>query len=528
MSTSRHGSERGQILVIVAAGLVVLIGVTALAIDLGFSWMLRRQEQNAADPAAIAAARHLKDAAGDPAWDQANANHDACFYAQQNGFFVGDADCANALLDGDLQVHSPPISGPHSGQPGHVQVIIRDTHPSLFGRIFNSDEAVVTSSAVASNTAGNANSASLVALKTDCSAGASGQVSGGGTVRIFPAAGVPPGSGGSVHVNSPCGSPPFDNDCTNGVGSSGLHISGRLETSYASVVGACTVQGSDPADGLHCTNGSPCLTEGSIPLGDPLQWLPEPSLDAFPDATCPDGTTSGPSSTMACELSGNGGTPPCPEVGGETVCTLEPGVYYGGWDVKSNVKVILQPGMYILAGGGIKLSGSSSIEAVDDGTGDPSRVTIFSTDGPGCPSIGAQCQGTITFTANQAFRVRATPGSTADGFSPGCETIMPGYNLCPWSGILLWQDGTASRPDAAIKLGGQSSTLLSGTIYAPKADVEVNGGNGTTGCSGDPLTESCLAIQIISWTWKIVGNALVEMPYNPDEIHQPDYRGLVY
>lgn len=528
MNMSRHRSERGQILVIVAAGLVVLMGISALAIDLGFSWMLRRQEQNAADPAAIAAARHLQDAFGDPAWDQGNAEDDACFYAQQNGFFIGDSRCANAITAGDLQVHSPPISGPHSGQPGHVQVIIRETHPSFFGRIFRSEDPVVATSAVASNTSGNANSASLVALKTDCSAGASGQISGGGTVRIFPAAGVTPGSGGSVHVNSPCGTPPYDNNCTNGVGASGLHISGRLETTYASVVGACTVQGNDPDDGLHCIDGSPCLTEGSIPLGDPLLWLPEPSLDAFPDAICPNGTPSTPASTSACELSGNGATPPCPDVGGETVCTLDPGVYYGGWDVKSNVKVILQPGMYILAGGGIKLSGSSSIEAVDDGTGDPSRVTIFATDGPGCPSIGVQCQGTITFTANQAFRVRATPGSTTDGFSPGCDNIMPGYNLCQWSGILLWQDGTASRPDAAVKLGGQSTTVLSGTVYAPKAPVEVNGGQDTTGCSGDSLTESCLAIQIISWTWKIVGNALVEMPYNPDEIYQPDYRGLVY
>ena len=46
-------SERGQIVILVAASLIVLMGVMALAIDLGFSWMLRRQEQNAADPAAI-------------------------------------------------------------------------------------------------------------------------------------------------------------------------------------------------------------------------------------------------------------------------------------------------------------------------------------------------------------------------------------------------------------------------------------------------------------------------------------------
>ncbi len=41
--------------------MVVMLGIAALVIDLGFSWMLRRQEQNAVDPAAVAAARYLPD-----------------------------------------------------------------------------------------------------------------------------------------------------------------------------------------------------------------------------------------------------------------------------------------------------------------------------------------------------------------------------------------------------------------------------------------------------------------------------------
>jgi hypothetical protein len=526
MRSKAGSAERGQILVIVAAGLVVLLAISALAIDVGFSWMLRRQEQNAADPAAIAAARHLRNSSGDPSWAQEAAEDDACFYAHQNGFFKDDVDCGIALANDDLQVWSPPISGPHSGQQGHVQVIIQGSHPAFFGRILGADEIDVTTSATAANTSGNSNSSSLVALQDECSGGATGQVSGGGTVRIFPAAGVPAGTGGSVHVNSPCGNS-TDNVCNNGSGPSDLHISGRLETTFASVVGSCAVQGSDADDGLVCTDTSPCLKEAAIPLGDPLAWMPEPSLTGFPDAECPDGTPSTPLSTTACELKKSASA--CPDDGfGVGVCTLEPGVYYGGLNVKSNVKVFLEPGMYILAGGGIKLSGDSSIEAVDDGAGQPSRVTIFSTDGPGCSTgIGVQCQDSITFTANQAFRVRATPGSDALKFDPTCRDIMPGYNLCQWAGLLLWQDGTASNPTAAVKLGGQTTTVLSGTIYAPKADVTINGGSGTTGCSGTS-TASCLAIQVVSATWKIDGNALIEMPYNPDEIVKPNQRGLVY
>src|SRR5687767_179934 len=54
-------SERGQILVITAASLFVLLAIAAIVVDLGFSWMLHRQEQNAADPAALAAARFIGD-----------------------------------------------------------------------------------------------------------------------------------------------------------------------------------------------------------------------------------------------------------------------------------------------------------------------------------------------------------------------------------------------------------------------------------------------------------------------------------
>ncbi len=506
--------ERGQVLVITAVAMIVLLGIAALVIDLGMSWMLRRQEQNAADPGAIAAARWLRDpVTGAATLNPPAMKADACMYAQANDFFVGDTNCAAALASGALQVKSPPTSGTYSGQPGKVQVVITAEHPSFFGRIFGRSSARVTTAAVASNDADNANSSSLVALKPDCSGGASAQVSGGGTIRIFP---VGTGTGGFVHVNSNCGSS-FDDICENGVGSSALAISGVLKTPYANVVGSCTYSGSGP-NGLQCepSTVTACLDEGAVPLGDPLAPLPEPPLSAFPNGICPDGNASTPSSTVACELKA-GGPGSCPDVSGTATCALPPGVYYGGWDVKANVRVQLSDGMYILAGGGIKLSGSSTITTVDSVSGSPARITIFSTDGPGCPSIGVQCQSTVTFTANQAFKARATNSAT-------CAASMP--NICPWKGILLWQDGTASNPTAAVKLGGQANSILSGTIYAPKADVDVNGGSGTTGCDGS-ATASCLSIQIISWTWKVTGGALVDMPYDPNELFQVKQRGLV-
>lgn len=518
--------ERGQILIVVALALVVLLAIAALVVDIGLSWMMRRHEQNAADPAAIAAARHLRDALGNPAWDQGAAEQDACFYAQQNGYFEGDASCSAALSSGNLKVYHPPISGDFSGDPGKVQVVISAQRQTFFGVIIGQPTATVTTGAVAANDSEGSNSSSLVALQSVCSGGSAGTVTGGGTVNIFP---VTPGTpGGYVHVNSPCGSS-TDDVCQNGSGSSALAVSGggTLITPMAYSTGSCVFNGTsangDP-NGLWCDDtftSSACIDEAAIPLGDPLAGIPEPRLTDFPNGICPDGTPSTPASTTPCELK----TSDCPAIAGVNTCVLPPGVYYGGWDVKNNVRVQLSDGMYILAGGGIKLTGTGTeITTVDNSTGLAARVTIFSTDGPGCPALGgsisAQCQGAITFTAQQIFKAKATPPA------PDCATVMPGYNLCLWAGILLWQDGTSSNPDAAVKLGGQASTILSGTIYAPKADVLINGGTDTTGCGGG-LSASCLAIQIISYTWKIDGNAVVDMPYDPEGLFQFPQRGLV-
>lgn len=511
-------AARGQILVITAAGLLVLMGIAALVVDLGMSWMLRRQEQNAADPAAIAAARWLRDpVTGNATWSQGQAEDDACFYAQQNGFFEGDAGCASALASDALQVHSPPVTGPYAGSTGKVQVIISDTHPAFFGRVFGSNEAVVSTGAVAANDAEGSNTSSLVALQNECKAGSAGSINGGARVRIFPSGTAT--SGGYVRVNSPCGSS-ADNLCENGVGASALQISGTLETPYAYVNGSCAYNGSG-ALGLVCTKGTPCLEEDAVPAGDPLFGLPEPEPTEFPQGVCPDGSTSSPTSSKGCALpsKGSASSVDCPEQSGVQVCRLSPGVYYGGWDVGSQVRLELEPGMYILAGGGIKLSGtSSSIEAVQSPAGIEARVTIFSTDGPLCATVPAQCQGAINFTAQQAFKAKALNTAT-------CGLVSP--QACPWKGILLWQDGSVMKAAQDVTIGGQSSTILAGTIYAPKSQVNINGGSATTGCGTGP-TAGCLAIQIISWRWTITGGGTLDMPYDPSELYQVLLRGLVY
>jgi hypothetical protein len=252
----------------------------------------------------------------------------------------------------------------------------------------------------------------------------------------------------------------------------------------------------------------------------------EPNLSDFPAGVCPDGTLENASRNQPCQLGGNGSSG-CTVTGTGAnrrwTCTLEPGVYYAGWAVGSRTTLQLKPGMYIMAGGGIELQSSEGLEAIEGSGGSiEARITIFSTDGPNCPSLNKQCQGDVNISAQSTFKAKAT--NTAS-----CQAVLAlgKGNSCPWRGILLWQDGSVYNPGSAVSMGGGSSTVIAGTIYAPKSHVAIAGGSDTTGCSND-ATASCLAIQIISDTWTITGNALVEMPYDPSELYVLEQRGLVH
>jgi uncharacterized membrane protein len=103
--------QRGQVLIITAAAMVVLLIIAALVVDLGFSWMLHRQEQNAADPAALAAARFISDpdpVTGLQTFDSAQGFAAACAYAISNGIFDASNTTCDMALDPNqarLEVH---------------------------------------------------------------------------------------------------------------------------------------------------------------------------------------------------------------------------------------------------------------------------------------------------------------------------------------------------------------------------------------------------------------------------------------
>src|SRR5947207_2712548 len=197
MTSSR---SRGQVLVIFAGGLLLLMAIATLVIDLGFVFMEKRQEQNAADPGSIAAARFIR-VAGGP--DTTAMRQVACFYAHQNGFFNGvptDNSCSSSSdPDGAvLTVNYPPdaSAGEKAGHLDSVQVVISRNHNTFFGGLFRLPTIGITSAAVAAYSSGDSNTSSLVAL--DPSACGSGHVHGSGGVTIHAVGGLT--NGGYVQI----------------------------------------------------------------------------------------------------------------------------------------------------------------------------------------------------------------------------------------------------------------------------------------------------------------------------------------
>jgi len=181
--------------------------------------------------------------------------------------------------------------------------------------------------------------------------------------------------------------------------------------------------------------------------------------------------------------------------------TLQPGVYYGGWSIGNRTTLILTPGLYIMAGGGIKISGSGEITDVTAAGSTPAPVMIFNTDSPSC-ATGGPCQDVIDFSAQSTVRLRPIDNG-------------------PYKGIVIWNDGTVRTPGSWVKLRGGTNLDIGGTIYSPASVVTIDGGATVAGVDR-------AAVQVIAWQFDVGGASGLDMPYDPAELYQFPAKGLVH
>jgi len=139
--------QRGAVLIIVAAALVVLLGFAALAVDLGALYSARTQLQSGADAAALAAVSEI---------DSGQATTAAAEFASFNTVMdtpitLDPADIVTGSLDFSTGTFTP------GGQPSNaVKVIARRTDgspdgplPLFFGRVLGRNAASVEAESVA-------------------------------------------------------------------------------------------------------------------------------------------------------------------------------------------------------------------------------------------------------------------------------------------------------------------------------------------------------------------------------------------
>ena len=165
-----RSDQRGQVLVLFAGGLVALLLVAALAFDVGMMLVERRDEQNAADAAALAGARFVLDR------PRRRGGRQRDEIALINGY--DDAD-PNEVVN----VHIPAIHGRYVGLPGFIEVQIESTRPSIFGGVIGRATWPIGAFAVATNSQNLTFPFSMLALNpTACKAI---HVSGGGVVESY-------------------------------------------------------------------------------------------------------------------------------------------------------------------------------------------------------------------------------------------------------------------------------------------------------------------------------------------------------
>jgi len=266
--------ERGQVLVLSAMIVTLLLGMVGLIVDGGFYYGQRRQAQNSADEAARAAAYEL--AFGG---DESDAIAAAYAYAAANGFDVNGEE--------SVTVNIPPVSGPNAGDSNYIEVIVGETPRTFFIHVILGSASEVSARAVAGTASGSPESNALPAQLDACVLrDDDDEEEQGGDAPTPNGSSGGTGSAGSqtVQTASDSGDGP-SNDGTTVSGSSADDLSGPVVTASDSGDGASN-------DGTTVSGAS--ADDDSGPSATPDQWTGSgtiPTASDSGDGVSNDGTT---------------------------------------------------------------------------------------------------------------------------------------------------------------------------------------------------------------------------------------------
>jgi hypothetical protein len=292
---------------------------------------------------------------------------------------VHDAGLNGFTHGGDTAVivNQPPATGPNAGDNRFVEVIVRERAPRLFMAALTDTRHDIQARAVAGVVA--ANNCTWTLNKTDRY---SFDITGTSNV-VF-------------------------NDC-------GLHVnSNHAEAARAAGGGQLTAQSVDVAGGYTGAGFTPTPRTDAFQIDDPFEEMQPPVFGSHCDHT---------------RLRINSDT------------TLNPGIYCGGIATSSDPEVELNPGVYIIMGGGMDIGS----QTIFKGEG----VSFYLTEKPGYnyDAVRINAQALVSLTAPE------------DG---------------PMQGMLFFQDRDITSTRTNV-LNGGADVSLKGAMYFPTTDVHLAG-----------------------------------------------------
>src|SRR5215471_6679538 len=441
----RMSKQSGQILVGMAAALVVLAGFAGLAMDMGVLRYERRLQQTAADGAAVAGASNLPYSGIDTAAQNS---------ATQNGFTNNNSDCTSGAVGCvNVTINHPPLYGPHSGNGAYVEAIVTAVHQTYFMNVFGVDRRTVVTRAVATNISGGSKAQCLITLGPPTAA-----IEG---VNVQ----------GSAWINAPhCGISDNGNFDTTGNGY-------RVTANTFAVSGNCL--GNDcSSPNAQCTAGAPCPAYKAPATPDPLTNASNPiQTPAFPgySSDCPAVPPAG-----FCDWASNG-------VAAHD--TIHPGAY-NSISVGANHTVILLPGIYYLNGAQAGDAAKNNAGLYMDGKGSMQSQGFLGGATPCGATPATQIPGVMIFFTNTSTMQKYVGGGN-----------VPDVQLCPmnstqptnpggtYTGIQMYQDPGDTAPPSIY---GDNNSSYNGVLYFPTVQLTLFGNSNFT--SNGPMIADSISI----------------------------------
>ena len=539
MRTTRR-RENGQIIVLFALSLVVLLALGALLYGGAQTLVQRRQLQNAGDAAALAAANVMQ--ASSSLCTSARISPTATNGA--NDIYLAAKNSVKTNLSwSDAQVASRmtvACATDSSYASSAVSVDLTGTAAGYFG---GGSHTVSTSSTAINGQVGKGDFS--VALLDPSNP--SWRANRNGCPSFLINGGITASFEGSIMVDSLCSLADSSNGAVKAlnaafqmvmVNGSAVRVAGEVN---ANTVGKIT----------------PAPTEHYRPLlSDPLAGLIRPCNAVDAATSCLGGNTSLPTVNMS-----GTGTGICKD---QDPCIITPGTYtdgiHAGGGSNAPSTVLMRPGVYYIRGGGMSLkSGSARIFAIPAGSATtgyldataiadfaisktqlqasqmfmskcpqpspsnptPSTCGVMIYNAPASTSSNWNTnQDKINVGAQGVFQVRA--------YVPANDTIVSNRSLfTSYKNLVIWQARTpaptgAGQTQPQLAMAGGGCITLSGTLYASGGQVDFGGGSCGSGGGDNDLT-----LQFICWDLTLSGNNNFYFAYQKEYFTIPTAYGLV-